>query len=179
MVTLSFINFVEFIIHNNIYMIFMCIGLLQIKLVGFGIESKVMIKDNIEGSFIPFKCENPELCQLNLLLISKDSEGGEVLNTATTDKFGKYKFDRVTPGNYIIEVEPKDGFSFESNTINCEIKLGTDKDCNNQLLLINGFAIKGKAMSYEEPLEGVTIQLFNKANQELASVLTNANGEYR
>ena len=51
------------------------------------------------------------------------------------------------------------------NNIPCEIRLNTDKSCNAQRLIISGFDVVGKAVSYDETLSGVTIFLYsNKAD---------------
>lgn len=157
-----------------------CDGHFKFEFVGFGIGSKVVLQsasDKNDGINKPFRCDNDQVCQIDIDLISKASH--EVISKSKTDKNGAFKFENVIPGKYTIRANPKNGYSFSVGEFDCEIKPGTDQDCNSQNLKISGFAVSGKAVSYDEDLADVTVKIFNKANKELGSTVTNSKGEYK
>jgi hypothetical protein len=86
---------------------------------------------------------------------------------------------RVTPGKYIIRAEEKTGITLSKPFAECEVKLGSQNDCSAVSLRVGGFQIKGKALSYDEPLEGVKITLL-PANSDtvLKEFYTDSKGEY-
>lgn len=153
-----------------------CEDSFSFKLVGFGIESKVVI--NSKGSHKPFRCDNSDECELTISLTSTESK--QQVASTTTNADGSFKFPKVAPGSYRLQVQPKAGIAFSHPAVECEIRLGAASDCNSAILEISGFELKGRAESYEEPLEGVAVALVEReSGRMIQHTITDSKGEYK
>ncbi len=154
-----------------------------------------LIDDNDDG-----EGDTPFLASTISLL----DESGNVLNTTTVDAIGRYEFDELEPGNYIIQEDDVEGFGDVSDTdeigdlgdqdgVNDPVDnripvvlVANENDRGNNFInrvlitRISGFVnIDLDADNIlDEPLEGVSIDLFNSGGQRQARTETDANGFY-
>lgn len=149
------------------------------ELVGFGIEAKVVVKPTNSGAAPKaFVCEDTKECQLDISLISTASN--QKVASAQTRSDGSFRFPRVAPGSYRLHAQPKAGITFSKPSADCDVRLGAASACNSVRLEIGGFELRGRAESYEEPLEGVAVALIDKqSGSQLQRTVTDAHGEYR
>lgn len=155
-----------------------CDGSYKFELVGFGIESRVVVKPaSSTAAAVPFRCDDSKACQLEVALIAGGS--GEQVAVTSTRPDGSFKFLRVAPGKYTLQALPKQGISFSVPSVECEVRLGASRDCSKQQLAVGGFVLRGRAVSYDEPLEGVAVALLERASgSALQETVTDGRGEY-
>ena len=122
----------------------------KFELKGFGIRSKIIMKGKNK--------KGPTGVAISLL--SQDTQK-EVAQTQTIEN-GEYSFDEVVPGNYIIRAAENDGIQFETQEVKCAISLSQSSDsCNDKRIVISGYSIIGKTLSYEQALSGVQVFLYS------------------
>jgi len=127
---------------------------------GFGISARVVTADNPKMG--------PSDIQVDLV----EEGSSNVVTTTTTGEAGNFDFAEVTPGKYRLNAHVPEGVTFEKNNVPCEVRLNTDKSCNAQRLVISGFDVTGKAVSYDETLSGVTIFLYSTNADQADKTIT-------
>ncbi|MCE9548646.1 MAG: carboxypeptidase regulatory-like domain-containing protein [Planctomycetia bacterium] len=132
-------------------------------------------------------------------LLDKD---GNIIATTTTNSLGEYKFDNLAPGTYGVLEETPVGYFDGGEKVGSEGGAVTGNDRVEGVILISDThgvhydfceklpaSISGRVHADtdgdceldpgEKPIAGVTIRLLNANGQQIATTLTNAQGEYK
>ena len=130
---------------------------LSFKLKGFSLKFAVKAK-NQEGTLL----SGPEGLKIELRRAGKPN----VLATQTTDSEGSVLFTDITlPDTYEVKALPNEDITLKEDSVKCDLKWESGFRCEADYFLITGFSIKGKVLSYQDPMPNVNVYLHSGDTQ--------------
>jgi hypothetical protein len=127
---------------------------INFQFTGFGVVGKVVSRNQKEG---------PEGVQLTL----KKAISEEVVKQTVSVKGGDYVFEKVLPGEYIIDAEHEPWHFDMSRTT---VKVDRETGNAGSAITVSGYDVRGQVFSDGEPVSGVHFLLFTVLKSPLPTV---------
>jgi hypothetical protein len=110
----------------------------------------------------------------NLIMGASVSIQGTAL-VSTTDVFGRYSIEHVSPGSYNVTASKA---GYVSSMISIQLTAAQQK-VTDFLLFLERSSIRGTVLDKDGvPIEGATVTLYDAQNNEVESTITYSNGEF-
>ncbi len=149
--------------------------------------------------------QDPTETGIEGILVNLLDTAGVIVNTVATDANGDYQFTGITPGDYVVEFVPTDGYNFSEADQGTDDTLDSDADTmtgrtqlitllpgeNNQTIdagLYQGAVIgdriwndldgDGLQDADEDPISNVRVILYDENGLEIGSLVTGEDGRY-
>ena len=89
-------------------------------------------------------------------------KGENTLMKTKTDDEGYFTFHDISkPDIYTVEVKTITGISFEATKQECDLNWNSGEGkCEGKKFVINGYTVKGNILSYNDPMSGVSVNLY-------------------